>query len=173
MKPAIDGARTAKLAQPAPLPLAGRGRGWGYSVGDDGFTPPLTPPHQGEGDRSAYQRRATLFLHQGVADFLEVDFGLGSLAELDERGRAVAVIPAPIPGCTHVGSSYGRGYFREYALNNLRNQVGSHGATHVVITNETQLMQGFVPVGGNSLTIQGIGYNCPVPGVPPDAKPKR
>ena len=98
---------------------------------------------------------------------------VGSLAELDERGRAVAVIPAPIPGCTHVGSSYGRGYFREYALNNLRNQVGSHGATHVVITNETQLMQGFVPVGGNSLTIQGIGYNCPVPGVPPDAKPKR
>ena len=98
---------------------------------------------------------------------------MGSLAELDERGRAVTVIPAPLPGCTHVSTSYGRGYFREYALNNLRNQVGSNGATHVVITNETQLVQGFVPVGGNSLTIQGIGYKCPAPGVPPDAKPKR
>lgn len=98
---------------------------------------------------------------------------LGSLAELDERGRAVTVIPAPMPGCAHVSSSYGRGYFREYALNNLRNSVGAKGATHVVITDETQLMQGFVPVGGNSLTIQGIGYKCPARGDSPDAKPKR
>src|SRR5262245_32273409 len=91
---------------------------------------------------------------------------VGSLAELDERGRNVAVIPAPLPGCTYVSSSYGRRYFQEYALNNLRNQVGSSGATHVVITDATQLMQGFLPVGGNSLTIHGIGYKCPAGAAP-------
>ena len=85
----------------------------------------------------------------------------GSLAELDERGRAVTVIPQPLPGCVFVSSSYGRSHAREYALNNLRNQVGSSGATHVVVTDETQLMQGFLPVGGNSLTLTGLGYKCP------------
>src|SRR5262245_21334324 len=85
----------------------------------------------------------------------------GSLAELDERGRAVAVVPAPLQGCVFVSSSYGRSHAREYALNNLRNQVGASGATHVVVTDETQIMQGFLPVGGNSLTLTGIGYKCP------------
>jgi hypothetical protein len=85
----------------------------------------------------------------------------GSLAELDERGRAVTVIPAPLPGCVFVSSSYGRSHAREYALNNLRNHVGANGATHVVITDETQLMQGLLPVGGNSLTLNGLGYKCP------------
>jgi len=85
----------------------------------------------------------------------------GSLAELDDRGRAVAVVPAPLPGCVFVNSSYGRSHAREYALNNLRNQVGASGATHVVVTDETQLMQGFLPVGGNSLTLTGLGYKCP------------
>src|SRR5262245_59879044 len=85
----------------------------------------------------------------------------GSLADLDERGRAVTVVPAPLPGCVFVSSSYGRSHAREYALNNLRNQVGAHGATHVVVTDESQLMQGFLPVGGNSLTLTGLGYKCP------------
>jgi hypothetical protein len=91
----------------------------------------------------------------------------GSLAELDERGRTVAVIPAPLPGCVFVSSSYGRSHAREYALNNLRNHVGANGATHVVITDETQLMQGFLPVGGNSLTLTGLGYKCPAAGSTP------
>ena len=52
-------------------------------------------------------------------------------------------------------------YARDYALNNLRNQVGANGATHVVVTDETQLMQGIFPVGGNSLTLTGLGYKCP------------
>jgi hypothetical protein len=85
----------------------------------------------------------------------------GSLAELDERGRAVTVIPQPLPGCVFVSSSYGRSHAREYALNNLRNQAGANGATHVVVTDETQLMQGIFPVGGNSLTVTGLGYKCP------------
>jgi hypothetical protein len=85
----------------------------------------------------------------------------GSLAELDEHGRAVTVVPTPLPGCVFVSSSYGRSHAREYALNNLRNHVGANGATHVVITDETQLMQGFLPVGGNSLTLTGLGYKCP------------
>jgi hypothetical protein len=63
----IAGALNSERSAVAPLPLAGRGRGWGYfarsslaillpSGGDKhlglplGFTPPLTPPRQGEGD---------------------------------------------------------------------------------------------------------------------------
>jgi hypothetical protein len=112
-----------------------------------------------------------------VASLVALAAGAATLAacvgSLAERGRAVTVIPTPMPSCTFVSTSYGRGFFAEYALNNLRNQVGANGATHVVITDETQLMQGFVPVGGNSLTIRGIGYKCPTPGAPPNAKPKR
>jgi hypothetical protein len=81
-------------------------------------------------------------------------------------------VAAPPPACTYVSSSYGRGYFQEYALNNLSKQVDSNGATHVVVTDATQLMQGFLPVGGNSLTIHGIGYKCPAGTAPPVAKPK-
>jgi len=121
--------------------------------------------------RALAKRTATLFaLVAGAATLAAC---VGSLAELDERGRNVAVIPAPMPGCIFVSTSYGRGYFRDYALNNLRNQAGSNGASHVVITDETQLVQGFLPVGGNSLTIQGIGYKCPGPAAHPGAKPKR
>jgi len=91
----------------------------------------------------------------------------GSIADLDERGRTVTVVPAPLPGCVFVSSSYGRSHAREYALNNLRNQVGANGATHVVVTDEAQLMQGFLPVGGNSLTLTGLGYKCPAVGSTP------
>ena len=91
----------------------------------------------------------------------------GSLAELDDRGRAVTVIPTPLPGCVFVSSSYGRSHAREYALNNLRNQAGADGATHVVVTDETQLKQGFLPVLGNSLTLTGLGYKCPPAGSAP------
>src|SRR6185503_16070346 len=62
------------LAVSAPLPLAGRGRGWGYFArsslaillpsGRDkhlglplGFTPPLTPPRQGEGNQGEQAAR--------------------------------------------------------------------------------------------------------------------
>ena len=99
-----------------------------------------------------------MFTLAGAATMLAA---CGSLAELDERGRAVTVIPAPLPGCVFVTSSYGRSHARDYALNNLRNHVGANGATHVVITDETQLMQGLLPVGGNSLTLTGLGYKCP------------
>lgn len=119
-----------------------------------------------QGAQGATAKRATalLVLATGAGALAAC---VGSLAELDEGGRNVTVIASPMPGCTYLSTSYGRGYFREYALNNLRNQVASNGATHVVITDETQLMQGFIPVGGNSLTVQGMGYKCASPGAPP------
>ena len=65
------------IAARAPLPLAGRGRGWGYraratlnvkararctlasanNAFSRVFTPPLTPPRQGEGDSGALVAR--------------------------------------------------------------------------------------------------------------------
>jgi hypothetical protein len=115
-------------------------------------------------DRKAVPRK---WAAGGLAGATMMLAGCGSLAELDDRGRAVTVIPAPLPGCIFVSSSYGRSHAREYALNNLRNQVGANGATHVVVTDETQLMQGFLPVGGNSLTLTGLGYKCPTVGATP------
>src|SRR5215468_8922728 len=112
-------------------------------------------------DRKSVRRKCAA---AGLAGATMVLAGCGSLADLDERGRAVTVIPAPLPGCVFVSSSYGRSHAREYALNNLRNQVGANGATHVVVTDETQLMQGFFPVLGNSLTLTGLGYKCPPAG---------
>ena len=112
-------------------------------------------------DRKSVRRKCAA---AGLAGATMVLAGCGSLADLDERGRAVTVIPAPLPGCVFVSSSYGRSHAREYALNNLRNQAGSDGATHVVVTDETQLMQGFFPVLGNSLTLTGLGYKCPPAG---------
>ena len=115
-------------------------------------------------DRKTVPRKCAA---SGLAGVTMMLAGCGSLADLDERGRAVTVIPQPLPGCVFVSSSYGRSHAREYALNNLRNQVGSSGATHVVVTDETQLMQGFLPVGGNSLTLTGLGYKCPAAGSTP------
>ena len=43
----------------------------------------------------------------------------------------------------------------------IKDVDGRNGGTHVVITDETRLMQGLLPVGGNSLTLNGLGYRCP------------
>lgn len=86
----------------------------------------------------------------------------GSMAPLEE-GAQVTVIEKPMPGCTYVMTANGRSHAPSYALNNLRNYLARAGATHVVVINTERLVQGGlveVPVGGNSLTISGIGYRC-------------
>ena len=73
------------------------------------------------------------------------------------------MVQNPDENCKYLGSFYGRSHAPEYAINNLRNIVGSKGGTHVVLTNASQLTQGQIielPVGGNSLTINGLGYIC-------------
>jgi hypothetical protein len=87
--------------------------------------------------------------------------GACSIAQLDARGAKVAVIDKPYEGCEYVAAGYGRSFFEENAMNNLRNAAGEAGATHVVVTAETQLGGPIVPVAGNSLTVRGIGYKCP------------
>jgi hypothetical protein len=83
------------------------------------------------------------------------------MAQLDAHGSKVAVIDKPYEGCEYVATAYGRSFFEENATNNLRNAVGEAGATHIVVTAETQLGGPIVPVAGNSLTVRGIGYKCP------------
>ncbi len=94
--------------------------------------------------------------------------GCGSTAALDAAGQAVKVVEQPGENCKHVGTFYGRSHAPKYAINNLRNIVGENGGTHVAITNAEQLTQGLplleFPVGGNSLTISGVGYQCPLGG---------
>ncbi len=84
-----------------------------------------------------------------------------SMAALDAGGAKVTVIDQPYAGCEYVTGAYGRSFFEENAMNNLRNAVASAGATHLVVTAETQLGGPVVPVAGNSLTVRGIGYKCP------------
>jgi len=97
--------------------------------------------------------------HQGLLLFA-AGLSACSMPPLDAAGSRVAVVDKPPAGCQYVTTAYGRSFTHEYALNNLRNQVGSSGATHVVITDSSQLMQGPLPVGGNSLTLNGIAYRC-------------
>ena len=130
-----------------------------------------TAPRRRRRQRAVIKRAPGLLALAAVATTLAAC--VGSLTALDDRGRGVAVIAAPMPGCTFVAGSAGHGYFREYALNELRNRVGAGGASHLVVTDETQMMQGFLPVGGDSLTIKGIGYRCPVSATAPGAKPQR
>ena len=90
--------------------------------------------------------------------------GCGSTAALNDKGSAVQMVKQPSENCEYLGTFYGRSHAQEYALNNLRNIVGENGGTHVALTNAEQLMQGTlikIPVGGNSLTVSGIGYRCP------------
>lgn len=82
--------------------------------------------------------------------------GACSMAPLDKLGHQVVVLEKPYAGCKYVTTVYGRSYFEEYALNNVRNRVGLRGGTHVVITAKTRLN-----AGGNSLTLHGLGYRCP------------
>ena len=67
------------------------------------------------------------------------------MAQLDARGAKVAVIDKPYEGCEYVATGYGRSFFEENAMNNLRNAAGEAGATHVVVTAETQLGGPIVP----------------------------
>jgi len=84
-----------------------------------------------------------------------------SMASLDQYGSQVTVLKNPPQNCEAISGIFlGRGPAEQYAMNNLRNIVGEKGGTHVVITGGTQMMQGFLPVGGNSLTIKGLGYKC-------------
>jgi hypothetical protein len=87
--------------------------------------------------------------------------GACSMAQLDDRGSKVVVIDKPYEGCEYVSTAYGRSFFEENALNNLRDQVGADGATHLVLTAETQVGGPVLPASGNSLTAHGIGYRCP------------
>jgi hypothetical protein len=84
-----------------------------------------------------------------------------SMAPLDMGGAKVTVIEKPWEGCEYVTTGYGRSFFEEYAMNNLRNVMGEAGATHVVVTAESQVGGPVIPAGGNSLTLRGIGYKCP------------
>jgi hypothetical protein len=86
--------------------------------------------------------------------------GACSTAPLDERGSGVTVIERPAADCSYVGTAFGRGFAESYAMNNLRNAVGSQGGTHVVVTNTSRMTQGPLPVSGDSLTVNGIGYRC-------------
>jgi hypothetical protein len=95
-----------------------------------------------------------------------------SMAELDAHGAKVAVIDKPYEGCEYVTTGYGRSYFEKNAMNNLRNFMGESGATHMVVTTETQVGGPVLPAGGNSLTIHGVGYRCPPKGVRSDGRKK-
>lgn len=82
------------------------------------------------------------------------------MSALNEQGSGVKVIEQPGPGCAYIGTAFGRSFSEEFAMNGLRNAVGSQGGTHVVVTSSSRLMQGPLPVSGDSLTINGIGYRC-------------
>ena len=87
--------------------------------------------------------------------------GACSMAPLDAGGAKVTLIDKPWEGCDYVTTGYGASFFEEYAMNNLRNVMAEAGATHVVVTAETQVGGPVLPAGGNSLTLRGIGYKCP------------
>jgi len=80
---------------------------------------------------------------------------------LDQYGSQVTVLETPPQNCEEIpGVFLGRGPAEKYAMNNLRNIVGEKGGTHVVVTGGTQMMRGFLPEGGNSRAIRGLGYKC-------------
>ena len=87
--------------------------------------------------------------------------GACSMAPLDPGSAKIVVIDKPYEACEHVATAYGRSFFEENAMNNLRNKVAEAGATHLVLTAETQVTGPILPVAGDSLTVRGIGYRCP------------
>jgi hypothetical protein len=87
--------------------------------------------------------------------------GACSMASLDQGGAKIVVIDRPYEACEYVATAYGRSFFEENAMNNLRNKVAEAGATHLVVTAETQVGGPILPIAGDSLTVRGIGYRCP------------
>ena len=87
--------------------------------------------------------------------------GACSMAPLDQGGAKIVVIDRPYEACEYVATAYGRSFFEENAMNNLRNKLAEAGATHLVLTAETQVTGPILPVAGDSLTVRGIGYRCP------------
>lgn len=87
--------------------------------------------------------------------------GACSMAPLDQGGAKIVVIDRPYEACEYVATAYGRSYFEENAMNNLRNKVAEAGATHLVVTAETRVGGPILPTAGDSLTVRGIGYKCP------------
>ena len=84
-----------------------------------------------------------------------------SMAPLDQGGAKIVVIDRPYETCEYVATAYGRSFFEENAMNNLRNKVAEAGATHLVVTAETRVAGPILPSAGDSLTVRGIGYRCP------------
>jgi hypothetical protein len=93
--------------------------------------------------------------------FVALTAGACSMAQLDRGGAKIVVIDKPYETCEYVATAYGRSFFEENAMNNLRNKVAEAGATHLVLTAETQVTGLILPVAGDSLTVRGIGYRCP------------
>ena len=87
--------------------------------------------------------------------------GACSMAPLDQGGAKIVVIDSPYEACEYVATAYGRSFFEENAMNNLRNKVAEAGATHLVVTAETRVGGPILPSAGDSLTVRGIGYRCP------------
>ena len=87
--------------------------------------------------------------------------GACSMAPLDQGGAKIVVIDRPYEACEYVATAYGRSFFEENAMNNLRNKVAEAGATHLVVTAETRVGGPILPSAGDSLTVRGIGYRCP------------
>ena len=87
--------------------------------------------------------------------------GACSMAPLDQGGAKIVVIDRPYEACEYVATAYGRSFFEENAMNNLRNKVAEAGATHLVVTAETRVAGPLLPSAGDSLTVRGIGYRCP------------
>jgi len=83
------------------------------------------------------------------------------MAPLDQGGAKIVVIDRPYEACEYVATAYGRSFFEENAMNNLRNKVAEAGATHLVVTAETRVGGPILPSTGDSLTVRGIGYRCP------------
>src|SRR5262245_65962758 len=65
--------------------------------------------------------------------------GACSMAPLDQGGAKIVVIDRPYEACEYVATAYGRSFFEENAMNNLRNKVAEAGATHLVVTAETRV----------------------------------
>jgi hypothetical protein len=86
--------------------------------------------------------------------------GACSMAPLDQGGAKIVVIDRPYEACEYVATAYGRSFFEENAMNNLRNKVAEAGATHLVVTAETRVGGPILPTAGDSLTVRGIGYRC-------------
>ena len=93
--------------------------------------------------------------------FAALTAGACSMAQLDRGGAKIVVIDKPYEACEYMATAYGRSFFEENAMNNLRNKLAEAGATHLVLTAETQVTGPILPVTGDSLTVRGIGYRCP------------